>query len=143
MHAVARTGLCSIAIVLSFIVSGAGQARAQSFGSGTDCRLAGTWMADNGDQMTLGAIRNPSQGGSYSFRSGPNTPITMKIDGGYRVEGPMFRFRGLDQNQRQRDVSVEMTLDNPSAPTGLWLHYRNQVTGQGAQLFRLQQRGPC
>jgi hypothetical protein len=105
-----------------------------------DCRLAGTWVADNGDVMVLGGIRTPAEGGSYRFRTGPNAFMTMMIDGGYRLEGNMFRFKGTDQNSRPREVSVPIRFDNPAAPSVLWLSFDNKVTGQSSQSFRLQQR---
>jgi len=118
-------------------------ASAVGFGSSVDCRLAGTWSADNGDQMLLGGIQSPSEGGSYSFRSSSNSMITMNIDGGYRLEGSIFHFKGTDQNQRPRDISVPFSLDNETSPTSLWLYFRNAIAGQGAQQFRLRQRAAC
>jgi len=140
MHKLALTTLCSAALILG--VAGIDRtARAVGFGSSVDCRLAGTWTADNGDQMLLGGIRNQSEGGSYSFRSGP-AMIAMNIDGGYRLEGSIFHFKGMDQNQRPRDISVPFALDNDANPTSLWLYFRNAIAGQGAQ-FRLRQRAAC
>jgi hypothetical protein len=142
MRKLILTGLCAGVLVLALEASNQ-PATAIGFGSSLDCRLAGTWTADNGDQMLLGGIRDQSEGGTYSFRSGRNSMITMNIDGGYRLEGSIFHFRGTDQNQRQRDVSVPFSLDNETSPTSLSLHFRNAIAGQGAQQFRLRQRASC
>jgi hypothetical protein len=130
--------ITAVLISAAFAMAVAATAQRQS----TDCRFAGTWVAQNGDTMVLGGIANAELGGSYQFSTGPNAPITMKIDGRYRLEGSVFHFRGKDQYGAQRDVSMPMTLDNPSAPSLLGLGFDNKVAGRGVQTFQLRQQDP-
>jgi hypothetical protein len=90
------------AIVLLFTVAYAGTPAVAS----TDCRLSGSWRADNGDTLTLSGIDSSRGEGTFEFHSSFMT--NFSLIGGYRIAVNQLQMRGKDNGGRFRDLALEL-----------------------------------
>lgn len=114
-----RTVVCVFCALMSLfaiqqsMIRAHGQVGAQNT---VDCTLAGEWLADNGDTLSLGG--EAKGGGTFFFYLSPNSTINVAaLQGGYRIEGNHLHLEGFDSSGERQIVTLRVLSAPPVTKT--------------------------